>query len=130
VSFWTVPGDCPFPREEDPAQTAWWDGLSPSYQQRWGPLLGRLDVKGRARFHQLRRAARADFRSPEGSRERTIEEDAAEERLYQRVSAGVARMGSQSERNRGSAEHRNPGAVEPGTPVPAAQGATPGTSPT
>lgn len=92
MSFWSGPGGYPFPPEEDAAQTAWWDGLSPAYRERWAPLLARLDARGRVHFHRLRRGMRAEFRKPEGTPDREAEENAAEERLHQRVALGVARM--------------------------------------
>lgn len=91
VSMWAPTVECPFPEDEDPAQTAWWRGLDPSYQARWAPLLARLEPRGRAFFHRLRRERRETFRAAEGTPERAAEEDAAEEELFARVGTGVAR---------------------------------------
>ena len=91
MSFWDAEIPPPFPPEEDPAQTAWWNGLSGYMQQRWAPLLSRLDARGRAHFQSLRRRIRDGFRQPEGPHW-IAEELAAEEQLYQRVAGGVARM--------------------------------------
>jgi len=91
VSYWNQTLPPPFPPEEDAAQTAWWNGLSPGMKYRWAPLLSRLDERGRKHFQSLRRSIRDTFKQAEGTAAREAEETAAEEALYQRVARGVAK---------------------------------------
>jgi hypothetical protein len=91
VSFWQAPVEMPFPPGEDAEQTAWWGGLHPFFQARWAPLLAELGPDGRRHFQAFRRNVARVFRQPAGTAERRAEEDGAEEQLYQRVAARVAR---------------------------------------
>ncbi len=91
MSFWIGSVPMPFPADEDLKQTEWWEGLGMAMQARWAPLLSRLDAKGRAHFHRIRRGIRDGFKKPEGP-EREEEENAAEVALYERVSKGVAKL--------------------------------------